>query len=341
MDTRQATAYLINPVDTGTDPDQFLIPKKCGCTHPMQTVTIDSVELFLSHPVAMAVEWIGQTEPMRQLCACWLTVAPQDLPLTPRIIGHPGTGKTTLCMAAAHKRNLPVYIMQCTADTRPEDLLVSPVLASSGKIAYHASPLLTAVITGGVAILDEGNRMAEKSWASLAGLFDNRRMVESIVAGVTVAAHENFRAVVTMNEDSSTFEIPDYIMSRLQPGIELGFPSREDELRILTYNLPFAPEQVLEQCVLFLQRAHGYDLPYSVRDGINIVRYIVKQHAADPLADTAELFNRSVAQILGTDALDLDALANKRKMAGDHLPSMNLGDYFFDDDSELNPDRPR
>ena len=128
------------------------------------------------------------------------------------------------------------------------------MLSENGKITYHASPLLSAVITGGVAILDEGNRMSEKSWASLAGLFDNRRTVESIIAGITVTAHKEFRAAVTMNEDSSTFEIPDYIMSRLQPGIQIPFPNREDELKILQYNLPFSDEELLQMCVDFLQK---------------------------------------------------------------------------------------
>jgi MoxR-like ATPase len=46
------------------------------------------------------------------------------------------------------------------------------------------------MIRGGVAILDEGNRMSEKSWASLAPLLDNaRRYVESIVAGIKIKAH--------------------------------------------------------------------------------------------------------------------------------------------------------
>ena len=43
----------------------------------------------------------------------------------------------------ARTRQQDLYIYQCTADTRPEDLLVTPVLAESGKIAYHASPLVT------------------------------------------------------------------------------------------------------------------------------------------------------------------------------------------------------
>ena len=68
--------------------------------------------------------------------------------------------------------------------------------------------------------------MNEKSWASLAPLLDHRRYVESIVAGITIPAHPDFRVCVTMNEDESTYEVPDYILSRLQPTLNLGFPSR-------------------------------------------------------------------------------------------------------------------
>ncbi|MBN2036347.1 MAG: AAA family ATPase [Chitinispirillaceae bacterium] len=304
----------------------------------MKKTTIDNVELVLSHPVAVTTDWIGQKESMRQLCACWLTIKEGDLPLTPRIIGHPGIGKTTLAMAAAKTRNQPAYIMQCTADTRPEDLLIMPVLSDKGAISYHASPLLTAVITGGVAVLDEGNRMSDKSWASLAGLFDHRRMAESIVAGITVSAHPEFRAAVTMNEDSSTFEIPDYIMSRLQPGIAIPFPGREDELKILSYTLPFCDREILDMCVDFLQQAHGLDLPYSVRDGLNAMRYTLKLKKSDPSADTSALFKNAIVQILGQEALDLEKVAARRSLSGEHLPSMNLGDFFFGDDARLNPD---
>jgi MoxR-like ATPase len=304
----------------------------------MEKITIQNVELLLSHPTEVRSGWIGQTEPLRELLACWLTVAKGDLPLTPRVIGFPGIGKTTLAMAAAQERGQEVYIMQCTADTRPEDLLVTPVLSDAGRIAYHASPLLTAVIKGGIAVLDEGNRMSEKSWASLAGLFDHRRMVESLVAGITVSAHEEFRAAVTMNDDSSTFEIPDYIMSRLQPGITVPFPSREDELKILSYNLPFAGDDVLAMCIDYLQRAHGLDLPYSIRDGLNAMRYTLKMKAHDASADVAELFRKALLQVLGEEALDLEKLAAERKLSGDASPAMNLGDFFFGSGSDLNPD---
>ncbi|MDA0711854.1 MAG: MoxR family ATPase, partial [bacterium] len=246
-----------------------------------RSVQIDDITLQLGHAVASDQTWIGQTEVLYQLLACWLVVHAADRPLSPRLIGPPGIGKTTLAMAAAEKRNQPLYIYQCTSDTRPEDLLVTPVLAESGKIAYHASPLVTAMLTGGICILDEGNRMNEKSWASLAPLLDHRRYVESIVAGITIPAHADFRCCVTMNDDESTYEIPDYILSRLQPTLQIGFPNRLDEMAILRYHLPFVEDGMLTLTVDFLQRAHDLNLEFSPRDGIHILQYALKRLAQD------------------------------------------------------------
>src|SRR5215467_10669314 len=243
---------------------------------------IDGVRLHLSQSQEFSSQWIGQDEVLKQLLACWMVVGEKDLPLTPRLVGVPGIGKTALGMAGAKALGRELYIYQCTADTRPEDLLVTPVLAESGKIAYHASPLVTAMLRGAVCILDEGNRMNEKSWASLAPLFDHRRYVESIVAGITIPAHADFRVCVTMNEDESTYEVPDYILSRLQPTLNLGFPSRDDEMEILKYHLPFAQAELLALTVEFLQQAHELKLDFSPRDGINILRYAIKRMAQDP-----------------------------------------------------------
>lgn len=305
------------------------------------TIEISGVKLTLSKPIANELQWIGQSEVLRQLAACWIVVDTKDLPLAPRLVGPPGIGKTALAMAAAKARNQQLYIYQCTADTRPEDLLITPILASSGKIAYHASPLVTAMLTGGVCILDEGNRMNEKSWASLAPLLDHRRYIESIVAGISVNAHKDFRCAVTMNQDDSTYEIPDYIMSRLQPTLSVGFPNREDELAILKYHLPFAAEDMLAMTVDFLQHAHSLHLDYSARDGIQMLRYAIKllaQDASHPVAKD-QVWKQALIACLGEDALDLDAAGQRRarSLGANALPH-GLGDFFMDPDDPMHPD---
>ncbi len=304
-------------------------------------IEIDGLRLFLGHADPTSGEWIGQKEVLKQLLACWLVVDAEDLPLTPRLMGAPGIGKTTLAISGARARRQELYIYQCTADTRPEDLLVTPVLAENGKIQYQASPLVTAMVRGGVCILDEGNRMNEKSWASLAPLLDHRRYVESIVAGITIHAHPDFRCAVTMNNDDSTFEIPDYILSRLQPTLTLSYPSREDELAILKYHLPFADKEMLDLTVEFLQGAHELNLDFSTRDGINVLRYALKRVASDPDHPLSKdkAWRESLVACLGEDAEDLESLAErKRQSLGGNAVPMGLGDFFFDPQNPLHPD---
>ena len=239
-------------------------------------VEIEGIPLHLAHPDELPVNWVGQEEVMRQLLAAWLVVDPQDLPMNPRLLGKPGVGKTTLAYAAAKRLGREVYILQATVDTRPEDLLVTPVIEGEARLRYVASPLVTAMLRGGIVILDEGNRMSEKSWASLAPLLDNRRYVESIVAGIKIKAHPLFRLVATMNDDASTFDLPEYIHSRLQPQILIDFPERHEEFAILRENLPFGDEQILNYVTDFLQQAHAADERYTARDGINIARFAMK-----------------------------------------------------------------
>ncbi|MEC4679097.1 MAG: AAA family ATPase [Nitrospirota bacterium] len=309
-------------------------------TNP-ETFQVGQVSLRLARPITLRQQWIGDHEILQQLLACWFVVDEKDSPLSPRIVGQPGVGKTTLAMAAALERKQDLYIYQCTADTRPEDLLVSPVIAESGTIIYQASPLVTAMLMGNICLLDEGNRMNEKSWASLASLLDHRRLVESVVAGIQISAHEAFRCCVTMNEDASTYEVPDYILSRLQPTLKVDFPSKDHELAILQYHLPFAPADLLNLTIDFLQKAHQLDLKFSVRDGIHMVQYAIKRMAYDPQHPLARdvAWREALIKVLGEEALNLDGLAKRRSHAlGDQGLPKGLGDFFFEEDSPLHPD---
>jgi MoxR-like ATPase len=105
-----------------------------------------------------------------------------------------------------------------------------------------------------------------------------------------------------MNDDASTYELPEYIHSRLQPQIFLDFPEHDEEKQILSENLPFSDEQILEYVTSFLQTAHAADEPFTVRDGVNIARYALKlldDKPQDPLA----ALRASIRRILGVEAL--------------------------------------
>ena len=269
---------------------------------PVQRVfSIEDLLLMLPPPTEMDVAWIGQEEVIHQLMAAWMVLEEKDLPLNPRLVGKPGMGKTTCAYAAAVKMGRPAYLFQATVDTRPEDLIVMPVIGPKQEVQYMASTIVAAAVNGGICILDEGNRMNEKSWASLAPLLDHRRYLESMVTGVKIPAHPDFRFVTTMNEDASTYDLPEYIHSRLQPQIHIDFPEEDEERAILQANIPFAHDEILAYVLAFLTRAHQADERYTVRDGINIVRYamkLLKQEDGSP----REVFKKALRLILGEEA---------------------------------------
>ncbi|MEZ5952410.1 MAG: AAA family ATPase [Planctomycetaceae bacterium] len=303
-------------------------------------VDIDGVLLHLSKPDTTESPWIGQAEVLKQVLACWLVVDAADQPLTPRLIGTPESARPRSRSRRPAAAAIGLHLsMHCRYPSRGS--AGNSVLGEKGTIQYHASSLVTAMITGGVCILDEGNRMNEKSWASLAPLLDHRRYVESIVAGITIKASPHFRCAVTMNDDESTFEIPDYILSRLQPTLTLGFPSREDELAILKYHLPFAQAELLNLTVEFLQQSHDLKLDFSTRDGLNVLRYALKRIVQDqdhPLARD-DVWREALESCLGQDAIDLESLARRKNQAlGGNILPMGLGDFFFNPEDPLHPD---
>lgn len=271
----------------------------------LKKITIKGVEVTLMDPPDIAVEWVGMQEPLTQLLAAWAEDG-LDPPMQPRILGKPGVGKTSLAITAAKILKQPLYIMQCTVDTKPEDLIISPVIADNGQIRYVASPLVSAMIKGGICLLDEGNRMSEKSWASVAPLLDMRRSVYSIVSGIEVKAEQGFRVCVTMNEDASTFEVPEYIYSRLQPAIYMDFPTRDEEFRILRGKLDGPSDELINEVVEMLQESHRLDEDLSVRDGLNIARFAHRLLTHSDQDALSEALDQSFFQVTGESRAKLD-----------------------------------
>ena len=242
------------------------------------TVNIEGVTLTLTHPDRFVSEWIDYYDYQRQLAAAWLRLSDKEPPLNPRLIGESGLGKTTLACAAGRALGLDVYFFQCTMDTRPEDLLITPVLTGDKRVEYRATSLVSAMVKGGVLILDEGNRMPERAWASLAPLMDERRYIESAITSLKIHAHPDFRLCVTMNDDTSVFELPTYIQCRLKPRIEVVKPPDAIQERILRAKCPGVDDAILRD-VFALIKARSKEIGDSVRDVLSLAQYAQKLKA--------------------------------------------------------------
>jgi MoxR-like ATPase len=252
----------------------------------VERVNIRGIELTLAAPDDHDTEWVDYNDYQRLLEAAWLRLSDTEPPLNPRLIGDPGLGKTTLVCATARKVGRPLYIFQCTMDTRPEDLLITPVLTADKRVEYRAAAVVSAMLKGGVLLLDEGNRMPERSWASLAPMLDGRRYVESALTALKIHAHPDFRVCVTMNDDTSTYELPGYIRSRLKPKIELVAPPWEVQAEIVRLKCPGVDEDLLMSIFEELKRRARDNRNDSIRDMLSLAEYAQKlrtKGVAEPL----------------------------------------------------------
>src|SRR6476619_1136441 len=100
----------------------------------LQKINMNGTQLTLATPDTHEAHWMDYNDYLRQLEASWLRLSDDELPLNPRIVGEPGIGKTTFACAAARGTGREIYIFQCTMDTRPEDLVITPVLTEAKKI---------------------------------------------------------------------------------------------------------------------------------------------------------------------------------------------------------------
>lgn len=263
-----------------------------------------SSNLQYASPDVMPDLWIGQENIKKRLTAALMRLHEGDAPLNPSLVGRPGMGKTSLAYhVGSHVFGQDVYIFQCTQDTRAEDLIVTPVLGPDNSLFYRASPLVTAMLRGGFCILDEANRMNEKAWAALAPLLDHRRYVQSMLLGTKYQAHSEFRLVATMNEDASTYALPEFILSRLKPRLVIPFPAREELGRIILHNFQLCPREQLDEVVRRMMRAHLRENDWSMRDAITLARYLYRLSEAGEATDIeGAMVDVGISEDLGNGA---------------------------------------
>ena len=190
-------------------------------------------------------------------------------------------------------------------DTRPEDLLITPVIDKAGGIRYVASSLVTAMICGGVCILDEANRMSEKSWASLRTTprhpplhrIDRRRIKNHRAPRISHLRDDERRRIHFRNPRIH----PQPFTATDLSGLSRSRRRETDPAR----KPPFLDVDILEYVVNFLQRAHAHNENYTIRDGINVARYAAKRLKSleNRQVVRESILQQAIVMTLGEEAL--------------------------------------
>ena len=140
----------------------------------------------------------------------------------------PGVGKTTLAAALAKSVSGKLKRIQFTPDVLPSDLTgFSMYNQKTGEFEYKAGTL-----SGEFILADEINRTSPKTQSSLLEAMEERQVT---VDGVTYAMPKTFMVLATQNpvDHVGTFPLPEAQMDRFFMKVSIGYPSMNDEERML------------------------------------------------------------------------------------------------------------
>lgn len=141
----------------------------------------------------------------------------------------PGIGKTTLAKVLSKCLGLQFRRVQFTSDMLPGDILgVSVFDQKSRSFVFHSGPVFTQVL-----LADEINRATPKTQSALLEAMEEGQVT---VEGDTRPLPTPFFVIATQNpfEQAGTFPLPESQLDRFLMRIEIGYPDRGSEKRLLT-----------------------------------------------------------------------------------------------------------
>ncbi|MGB9668936.1 MAG: AAA family ATPase [Anaerolineales bacterium] len=156
----------------------------------------------------------------------------------------PGVGKTMLARSLAKSLGLGFRRVQFTPDMLPSDITGASIFNQvTREFEFRAGPLFSQIV-----LADEINRATPKTQAALLEAMEERQIT---VDGVTHPLPSPFLVLATQNpiEYEGTFPLPEAQLDRFFLRIQLGYPSYEDEMKILDDQKLRHPILELEQVV--------------------------------------------------------------------------------------------
>lgn len=243
--------------------------------HIFQDGAGSPVSVLLPAPDPLPIRsFIGREQAVERCAAAWLSMGGAS-PLHLRLVGPPGVGKNALVYHLAQKvEQKQLWILQGHDDLAPEDLACTPRIADNGRIEYVGSPLLAAMIQGGICFFDEIGKVPGRALSLLASVLDDRRTLTSVLAGFTVTASPDFRFVAAMNEsDDVAGGLPEYLDERLRPVLRLDHPPVTETLAIVRSAVPYAEEVLLEAVRKWLVSREAESVRVSPRQALTLLSF--------------------------------------------------------------------
>ncbi len=232
----------------------------------------------------------------------------------------PGVGKTTLAHSLARSLACTFKRIQFTSDLLPSDI-VGVSIFNRQKQGFEFVP---GPIFANIVLADEINRTTPKTQSSLLEAMSESQIS---VDNQTHPLQQPFMVIATQNpsEYHGTFPLPESQLDRFLMRLRIGYPSLEDERKVLDRPHSLHPAEDLEPVL-------------SAQEVLDLQRQIDQIHMDESLADyllaIVQATRRSELLSLGVSTRGALAL-NKTAKA---LASVRGRDYCLPDDiKELAP----